>query len=90
MTRATKYGFDFMPWAAKVAYALATSMTCGLATPKTTDGVGIIATESGIPARRATSIKVFGPTLIPSGTKTVLTECFVAKSKLICPQLSFP
>ena len=83
MIWATKYGFAFMPSAAKVAYALATSMTWGLATPSTTDGVGIIATESGIPARRATSTKAFGPTLIPSGTKTVLTECCVAKSKLI-------
>ncbi|CAB5116268.1 unannotated protein [freshwater metagenome] len=79
-----------MPWAANVAYALATSITCGLATPKTTDGVGIMATDSGIPARRATSTNAFGPTFIPSGTKTVLTECCVAKSKSICPQPSFP
>ncbi|CAB5056494.1 unannotated protein [freshwater metagenome] len=86
----TKKGFDFIPWAAKVAYAFATSITCGLATPSTTDGVGIIATDSGIPARLATSTTATGPTLIPRGTKTVLTECFVAYSKSIWPQPSLP
>ena len=53
-------------------------MTCGLATPSTTEGVGIMATDSGIPARRATSTTAVGPTFIPSGTKMVLTECLVA------------
>ena len=67
-----------MPCAAKVAYAFATSMTWGLEVPRTIEGVGIIATLSGIPARRATSTTAAGPTLIPSGTKIVLTECFVA------------
>ena len=79
----TKNGLDLIPCAAKVAYAFATSITWGLATPNTTEGVGIIATDSGIPARLATSTTATGPTLIPSGTKTVFTECLVAYNKSI-------
>ena len=65
-------------------------MTWGLDVPRTTEGVGIIATLSGIPARRATSTTFVGPTLIPSGTKIVLIECLVAFIKSVCPQPSLP
>ena len=43
-------------------------MTCGLATPNETEGVGNIATFSGIPERRATSTTRSRPAFIPSGT----------------------
>ena len=65
-------------------------MTCGLATPNTTDGVAIIATDSGIPARRAASTTLSMPALMPSGTKTVFTECWVAVIKSTWPQPSSP
>ena len=43
-------------------------MTCGLATPSVTDGVPIMATVSGIPARRAASTTLSSPALMPRGT----------------------
>ena len=43
-------------------------MTCGLATPRATDGVAIIATLSGIPALRAASTTLSIPAFIASGT----------------------
>ena len=39
-----------------------------IATPRVTDGVAIIATSCGIPARRAASTTLSRPALIPSGT----------------------
>jgi hypothetical protein len=44
------------------------SITCGEETPREIDGVGISATEVGIPARLATSTTFSSPALIPSGT----------------------
>ncbi|CAB4615609.1 unannotated protein [freshwater metagenome] len=51
-----------------MAYAFAKSITWGLDDPRVTEGDAIISTESGIPARRATSTTLSTPALIPSGT----------------------
>ena len=57
-----------MPFAAKVANELATSITLGLATPSTTEGDGTMTTLSGMPALLAASITLSTPTFMPSGT----------------------
>ena len=65
-------------------------MTLGLDTPNTTEGVGRTCTESGIPARRATSTTLSGPIFVPNLTKTVLIELAVARYKETGPKLLFP
>src|SRR6476660_7456679 len=53
VTAATRYGVAFWPWAAMVAYALATSTTCGEAVPRTLVRVSSRpAVFSGIPGDR--------------------------------------
>ena len=84
------YGLAYTPCAANVAYAEARSMTCGLATPSVTEGPETISTDVGIPALRATSMTLSGPTLIPSGTKTVFTELAIASKRLMFLNCSFP
>ena len=87
VTAATRYGVAFWPWAAMVAYALATSTTCGEAVPRTLVSVSSRpAVFSGIPAAIAAFLVFAGPTLLLRPTKTVLTDLAVARRRSIIPK----
>ena len=73
-----------------MAKAEAISITLGLETPKTTEGVANTCTLSGMPARRAASTTLSDPIFVPTFTYTVLIELAVALYNDTGPKLLFP